>query len=127
MNASKDLPQFLEKIATHPKPPPPQVITQVVEKIIPIPAKEGNTKGNHSLENNLIESGEIKRDQKDSKFRKKLNEKKSIKPVLKQPSPDLNKSLEEQSRMNRDLNSVSPHENSKLSGANIPFNGPLPS
>jgi hypothetical protein len=31
MNGSKDLPQFLEKIATHPKP---QVVTQIVEKIV---------------------------------------------------------------------------------------------
>lgn len=49
MNASKDLPQFIEKIATHPKPPPPQIITQVVEKIVQLPAKEGTSKG---LENN---------------------------------------------------------------------------
>lgn len=124
MNASKDLSQFLEKIATHPKP---QVITQVVEKIVHVSAKEGNSKGNHSLENNLTESGEIKREQKDGKFRRKNNDKKTSKPMLKHPSPDLTKSLEETSRMNRDLNSVSRHENSKLSVANNPFNGPLPS
>lgn len=65
MNASKDLPQFIEKIATLPKPPPPQIITQVVEKIVHVPAKEGPTKKmNNTEENNHTESGDIKRDQK---------------------------------------------------------------
>jgi hypothetical protein len=40
MNESKDLAQFIEKIGTHPKPPPPQIITQVVEKIVHVPTKE---------------------------------------------------------------------------------------
>jgi hypothetical protein len=50
-----------------------------------------------------------------------------MKPLPKQPSPELNRSLDEPSRMNNDLNNVSRHDNSKLSGANNPFNGPLPS
>ena len=64
MNASKDLPQFIEKIATVLKPPPPQIITQVVEKIVHVPAKEAPVKVNNTQDNNHTESGEIKRDQK---------------------------------------------------------------
>lgn len=52
MNASKDLPQFIEKIATLPKPPPPQIITQVVEKIVHVPAKEVAVKMNNTQDNN---------------------------------------------------------------------------
>lgn len=52
MNASKDLPQFIEKIATLPKPPPPQIITQVVEKIVHVPAKEVTVKINNTQDNN---------------------------------------------------------------------------
>lgn len=62
MNASKDLPQFIEKIATVPKPPPHQIITQVVEKIVHVPAKEGQVKVNNTQDNNHTESGEFKRD-----------------------------------------------------------------
>ena len=52
MNASKDLPQFIEKIATLPKPPPPQIITQVVEKNVHVPAKEVTVKMNNTQDNN---------------------------------------------------------------------------
>ena len=105
-----------------------QIITQVVEKIVHVPTKETvNPNNNFTMDQNSKQSDETKRQQKDQKPKVKNNERKLYKPLPKQPSPELTKSLEEPSRMNRDLNSVSRHDHSKLSDANNPFNGPLPS